>query len=103
VTTTTPPNYTPPDKGSGEPETVHEARRWQTRLNKYVKAGICHRCAGQAANGHRDGWANVRPPCGECWPTVNGWASPTGAPSGWHSLDAAKVAVSRALGSRDAH
>lgn len=92
-----PPSYTPPHKGDGRPETIDMARRWQTRLNKYVNAGLCFHCAGQAAYGHRDGWANVRPPCSLCWPIVIGWDSPTGSPSGWHVLSTARQPAPRAF------
>lgn len=97
MSVSTPPNYVPPEKGESRPETIDEARRWQTRHNKYVAAGICPRCAGQAAYGHQLGWSNVYPPCSTCWPVVTGWDSPTGSPSGWHVLSAAKVPVQRAL------
>lgn len=101
--TSTPPDYVPPEKGSPEPETIDIARRWQTRLNKYVTAGLCFRCAGQAAYGHCNGWANVYPPCADCWPIVTGWDSPTGSPSGWHVLSSARVPVPWAFSAQVNH
>lgn len=81
------PNYAPPQKGSPATESPRMARRWQSNLSRYANAGLCPRCAGQAAFGHQLGWANVFPPCSVCWPIVTSWANPTGSPSGWHVLE----------------
>lgn len=65
------------------PETMGQARLWDATNGWYLKAGLCGRCASQAAWGHQIGWSRVRPPCETCAPItaafpleqVNDWRS----------------------------
>jgi hypothetical protein len=68
-----------------KPETMGQARKWQSRMNIYLKLGLCHKCACQAAYGHQLGFAphehvsrtgnvaleGVHPPCDQCQPIVD--------------------------------
>jgi hypothetical protein len=53
---------TPADR----PETVRQARTWETVKGHYEDAGLDGGCAGQAAYGHQLGFAKVNPPCDHC-------------------------------------
>jgi hypothetical protein len=51
------------------PETLSQAREWQKTLARYLRAGLCHRCAAQAAWAHQTcagGWSTIHPPCPTC-------------------------------------
>lgn len=67
-----------------QPETPAQAREWTKTKNHYLRRGLCHRCAAQAAYGHADGFATVHAPCADCLPTVA--TMPTAQPNGWRSL-----------------
>jgi hypothetical protein len=55
------------------PETVRQAQTWETVKNRYVAAGLCHKCASQAAWGHQIGFSRVEhAPCAACRPIVDG-------------------------------
>jgi hypothetical protein len=57
------------------PETKRQAQRWDITKHRYVGAGLCERCAAQAAWGHQDnagGWHDLRPPCAGCASVVSG-------------------------------
>lgn len=68
---------------AARPETLGEARRWETVKNLYVNEdGLCFRCAAQMAWGHSGGFATLpERPCEKCAPIVarfpvakaNGW------------------------------
>lgn len=65
------------------PETVRQAQRWDAIKLCYVDAGLCDRCAAQAAWGHQDnagGWDNLHPPCGRCKSVARGFPVPTTNP-----------------------
>jgi hypothetical protein len=50
-------------------ETVRQAQRWDLIKRRYVDAGLCERCAAQAAWGHQDnagGWDDLKSPCDRC-------------------------------------
>lgn len=49
-----------------KPETARQAQTWENTKNKYVAAGLCNGCAGQAAYGHQMGFHRIHPPCGSC-------------------------------------
>lgn len=78
---------------TAKPETMSQARTWDTVKAAYLRAGLCHACAGQAAWGHQLGFGHVsppdkrgfrhgiRPPCDRCRPLVA--AFPVAAPAGW--------------------
>ncbi|KAA0117290.1 hypothetical protein CIW51_13560 [Mycolicibacterium sp. P9-22] len=66
--------------GSRLPESVRQAQRWDAVKLCYVDAGLCDRCAAQAAWGHQDnatGWDGLRSPCAVCLPVVSGLPMPT--------------------------
>lgn len=67
-----------------KPETLGQARRWQQRLTRYTEAGLCHRCAAQAAYGATHGWSVVHPPCSSCEPVVQSF--PIAKTNGWRAL-----------------
>lgn len=48
------------------PETIRQARTWETVKGHYQEAGLCEGCAGQAAYGAQLGFAKIKPPCAEC-------------------------------------
>lgn len=48
-----------------KPETARQAETWQNTKGKYLAAGLCNACAGQAAYGHQLGFHRIQPPCGE--------------------------------------
>ena len=63
-------------------ETWSEAQAFTWRNNQYLRAGLCPRCAAQAAYGHQHGWRAVHPPCDACaaivgsfpkWTSVDAW------------------------------
>lgn len=62
-------------------ETPTAAASWERRKARYLRAGICHGCAAQAAYGHAHGFAQVHPPCGSCRPVVA--TLPVPAANGW--------------------
>lgn len=53
-------------KTSEEPETKGQAANWELVKNRYLKAGLCHRCASQAAWGHQCGFTAINDPCDYC-------------------------------------
>ncbi len=53
-------------KTSTEPETAHQAAKWERVKNRYLRAGLCLRCASQAAWGHQCGFLAINPPCDDC-------------------------------------
>jgi hypothetical protein len=48
------------------PETLRQARTWETVKGHYEAAGLCEGCAGQAAYGAQLGFAKINPPCDHC-------------------------------------
>jgi hypothetical protein len=68
---------------STRPETLRQARAWDEVKHRYMLAGLCERCAGQAAWGHQwgsGGWRSLRPPCVGCHEIVGLFAYPTTDP-----------------------
>lgn len=76
---------------SCRPETLAQAEHWQRRNREYVRAGLCLRCAAQAAWGHQLGFTRVHPPCAACAPVVASLPAP--AAGGWRKLGRSTVAV----------
>jgi hypothetical protein len=71
------------------PETMRQAQRWDVIKLRYMDAGLCHRCAAQAAWGHQDnagGWNDLQPPCDRCAPIVRGFPVPTTNPL-WRKIE----------------
>lgn len=64
-------------------ETMRQAQRWDAIKLRYMDAGLCDRCAAQAAWGHQDnagGWDDLQAPCGRCAFMVRGFPVPTTNP-----------------------
>lgn len=64
-------------------ETMRQAQRWDVIKHRSVNAGLCDRCAAQAAWGHQDnagGWNDLQPPCGRCVFVVGRFPVPTTNP-----------------------
>jgi len=64
-------------------ETPRQAQRWDIVKSRYLNAGLCHRCAAQAAWGHQangKGWAALRPPCDACQSLIQSFPMPTTTP-----------------------
>lgn len=75
--------------GGRLPESVRQAQRWDAVKLRYVDAGLCDRCAAQAAWGHQDnatGWNGLRSPCADCTPVVSGLPMPTTNPN-WRRFE----------------
>jgi hypothetical protein len=71
------------------PETPRQAQRWDVVKLRYMDAGLCDRCAAQAAWGHQDnagGWNDLQPPCAGCESAVGGFPMPTTNPL-WRKLE----------------
>ena len=69
-----------------KPETLGQARVWQRKSGRYQIAGLCHRCAAQAAYGHAEGFQNIKDPCETCQPTVDGFPTPGPRGSKWRKI-----------------
>lgn len=68
-----------------KPETLSQAQTWERRNNQYLAAGLCHRCASQAAWGHQLGFGRLEhSPCATCRPVVATF--PNQASQGWRTL-----------------
>ena len=65
-------------------ETLAQAQEWQRSLTRYLRAGLCHICAAQAAFGHSIGFSHSHPPCAVCAPIVAAFPHPATAP--WRKL-----------------
>jgi hypothetical protein len=71
---------------SQRPETLGQARTWDSNANAWEDFGLCRACAGQAAWGAQLGFAEVHPPCPDCAPKIahlptlkpNEWRMPEG-------------------------
>jgi hypothetical protein len=63
------------------PETLRQARLSDAAASFYRRAGLCDRCAGQAAWGHATSFSEVLPPCQECHPLVQSF--PNAASGTW--------------------
>lgn len=73
------------------PAELAHAKEFDVCNNRYLDLGLCTRCAPQAAYGHQDGFANVKPPCAQCLPIILSF--PTNESGEWRSY-------SRRLGRR---
>ena len=67
---------------STRPESQAQVLQWEKTKRRYLQAGLCHKCAAQAAWACQlgaGGWGPINPPCPECaeivamfpWPTSN--------------------------------
>lgn len=66
-----------------KPETLRQAKHWDERKQHYLRLGLCHRCAAQAAYGHADGFGRVKAPCINCTDIVATF--PTRRANNWRS------------------
>lgn len=64
-------------------ETLRQATTFEAMRRRYIRLGLCSRCAAQAAFGHQLGFSRSKPPCHECLPIVNKF--PTAKPNQWRS------------------
>ena len=69
-------------------ETHRQAKTWENVKNKYLDCGLCHRCAGQAAWGHQNGFGSIHPPCSDCQSIVDGLPVDKAGP--WRGSDSKK-------------
>ena len=84
---------------SDRTETMRQARTWDMVKTKYVAAGLCHKCAAQAAWGHQLGFGfrstrnwpdedrGIKPPCETCAPIVATFPVPAGTGSPWRRFE----------------
>jgi len=70
-----------------EPESIHQAERWERVKRQGVRFGLCIVCAAQVAWGAQLGFSQTtRQPCATCAPLMaalpvsqaNGWQTPAG-------------------------
>ena len=66
------------------PESIGQAKAFDTRAGVYRAAGLCDACAAQAAFGHQLSFAQVRPPCPHCVSLIR--LFPIEALNGWRAL-----------------
>jgi hypothetical protein len=74
-------------------ETFEQAIQWERTKRRYLRAGLCHKCAAQAAWGHQrgaGGWSVIRPPCAGCVEIVELLAYPTMNPL-WRSVTRKRI------------
>jgi hypothetical protein len=75
------------------PETLRQAQEWDRVKARYLRAGLCHRCAAQAAFGHErgaGGWDAIYPPCAVCAELVALFAYPTTTPA-WRAITRKRI------------
>jgi hypothetical protein len=75
-------------KPSTRPESLAQARTWEKTKGRYLAAGLCRKCAGQAAWAHQSGaggWGLAHPPCSDCAEIVELFPYPTVMPE-WRCL-----------------
>ena len=69
-------------------ETLEQVAEWEPTKKRYLRAGLCHKCAAQAAWAHQEGaggWGAIHPPCAECVEIVELFAYPPTNPL-WRSV-----------------
>jgi hypothetical protein len=65
------------------PETLAQVRQWEKTKARYLRAGLCHKCAAQAAWAHQPGTGGfklIHPPCDDCFEIVQLLPTPTSNP-----------------------
>jgi hypothetical protein len=73
---------------SVRPETLQQVAEWERTKQRYLRAGLCDRCAAQAAWANQrgaGGWSAIHPPCAGCLGIVELFAYPT-ANGLWRSV-----------------
>jgi hypothetical protein len=69
-------------------ETLEQVAEWERTKRRYLRAGLCHKCAAQTAWANQvgaGGWEVIHPPCAECAEIVELFAYPTPNPL-WRSV-----------------
>lgn len=64
-------------------ETQAQAIQWEKTKHRYLRVGLCHKCAAQAAWAHQPGaggWSLIWPPCPDCAGIVEFLPYPTRNP-----------------------
>lgn len=69
---------------TAKPETIGQAKTYDSRASRYRAAGLCDACAAQGAFGHQQSFAKVRKPCPDCISLVR--LFPREALNGWRAL-----------------
>lgn len=69
-----------------KPETLGQARRWETIKRRYIGAGLCDKCAAQAAWGHQIGFTRSNAPCADCAAVVGAFPKGTSHAT-WKALE----------------
>jgi hypothetical protein len=87
MTSTVEPNGPRPVKPINRPETLQQAREWQTTRVAYLNLGLCQLGAARAGYGHQLGFALLEPPCSACLPAVRGFDLDAGG--GWRKASRA--------------
>jgi len=75
------------------PETLAQALHWGSMKRRYIRGGLCDRCATQAAWAHQrgaGGWRAIHPPCAGCAEIVELFAYPTTNPL-WRCLTRKRI------------
>jgi hypothetical protein len=70
------------------PESPAQVRQWEVTKRRYRRAGLCDKCAGQAAWGHQPGTGGfklINPPCDDCFEIVQLLPRPTTNPA-WRQV-----------------
>jgi hypothetical protein len=49
-----------------KPESMRQARTWETVKGHYLEEGLCEKDAAQAAWGHQNGFTQIKDPCEKC-------------------------------------
>ena len=78
---------------STRPETLRKQVSGRRTKRRYLRAGLCHKCAAQAAWAHQlgaGGWGAIHPPCAECAGIVELFAYPTTNPL-WRSVTRKRI------------
>lgn len=80
------------------PETPGQVAAWEQVKSRYLRLGLCHYCAAQAAYGHACGFATVEPPRPGCLPVIQGFEFD--APNGWRKASKERLRSRSDLSSR---
>lgn len=70
-----------------QPETMAQAKRWEKVNQRYLKKGLCVKCASQASWGHQLGFKNVEhDPCETCRPIIDSFPVEHRMNTAWRSM-----------------
>jgi hypothetical protein len=91
-----------PRKPIDRPETLAQAKRWDTQCARARAWGLCDRCSSQYSWGLQLGFTQVHPPCDSCAELLAD-AVGTARIGGWRNLRLTKVAPHDTTDSPRAH